>query len=287
MADDVFGRMGFRLFLGLAERTKGAFPKLGPQLDKATSEIVPVAYLARAYFISAVTALVLVVLLAGTLVFLQAQWIWYLLLLPISFLSGMSALFVTLYSAVTEAENRRKSIEEALPSALTFVATLANAGVVPTQIFKALAESDVYGEISVEAQRIHRDSTVFAKDLTQALRDATLRCPSPQFEEFLSGALTTSATGGDLKGYFLSKAEHFANEQERLQRKQLEGIGVMAESYVVVAAAAPLFLIVTFSVLILISSGLDPRVLISILALAVMPVIHAMFAWLLANLTVD
>lgn len=282
-----FDAVGFRLFLGVAQRTKHWYPKIGESLDKATSEIVPVAFIARAYFIALVSTLSVGLLTTGLLVFIQAPGLWYAFLFPAMLLTGLMALMATLYSAVSAAEARRKDIEEVLPSALTFIASLANAGVVPTNIFKALSESDVYGEIAVEAGRIYRDINVFAKDMTQALQDATLRCPSPMFEEFLSGALTTASTGGDLKGYFLGKAEHFADEQERLQRKSLEGIGIMAESYVVVAAAAPLFLIVTFSVLILISSGLDPRFLITLLSLAVMPVIHAMFAWLLSNLTVD
>lgn len=64
-------------------------------------------------------------------------------------------------------------------------------------------------------------------------------------------------------------------------------MGVMAESYVVVAAAAPLFLIVILSVMTLLSGGSNPTFLLNILILLCMPVIHAMFAYLLRSMRPD
>jgi archaeal flagellar protein FlaJ len=76
-------------------------------------------------------------------------------------------------------------------------------------------------------------------------------------------------------------------ENRRRQKSFLESMGVMAESYVVVGAAAPLFLLVILSVMALLSSGINPVVLMNLLALGGLPVIHGMFAYILRTMRAD
>jgi archaeal flagellar protein FlaJ len=145
----------------------------------------------------------------------------------------------------------------------------------------------VYGEMAAEANLIYRDTKLFSKDLVSALQAAGRRSPSQQLEEFLQGAVSTITSGGDLKTYLLAKAEQFAQENRREQKAFLESLGVMAESYVVVAAAAPLFLLVILSVMMLVSEGLNPTFMLNMLVLVALPVIHSMFAYILRTMRPD
>jgi len=198
---------------------------------------------------------------------------------PFDAVAGMELGGVPLATAV--------SLEANLPYALNFMAALSSAGVVPNEVFGALGSQEVYGEVAREAAWIHRDTKVFSKDLVSALQAAARRSPSQQFEEFLQGSLNTITSGGDLKTYFLAKSEQFTQDNRRRLKGFLESMGVMAESYVVVAAAAPLFLIVILSVMTLLSKTSDPTFLLNILVLLCMPVIHAMFAYILRTMRPD
>jgi archaeal flagellar protein FlaJ len=281
-------RVFLRLFGPLAQRHMPKYPDLGIRLAKARDPLVPVSYLANAY--GRVASAVLVGL--GPLVLYLAaagqpspQVLLPLAVLPL-FLGVMVYSFEMLRPDL-RIKARRRDLESNLPYALNFMAALSSAGVVPNEVFGALGQQDVYGEVAREAAWIHRDTRVFSKDLVSALQAAARRSPSQQFEEFLQGSLNTITSGGDLKKYFLAKSEQFTQENRRRSKGFLESMGVMAESYVVVAAAAPLFLIVILSVMSLLASGSDPIFFLNLLILLVMPVIHGMFTGILRNMRPD
>lgn len=281
-------KLFLRLFGPLAGRHLENYPDLGVRLAKARNPLVPVSYLANAYGKVAVAALL------GL-----APFVAYLLMSPapeprlfvplglVPLLLGTMAYSFEMLRPDLQIKARRRDLEQNLPYALNFMAALSSAGVVPNEVFGALGSQDVYGEVAREAAWIHRDTRVFSKDLVSALQAAARRSPSQQFEEFLQGSLNTITSGGDLKSYFLAKAEQFTQDNRRRQKGFLESMGVMAESYVVVAAAAPLFLIVILSVMTLLSKGSDPTFLLNILVLLCMPVIHAMFTYILRTMRPD
>lgn len=277
-----------RIFGRLATRHMPNYPDLGIRLAKARNPLVPVSYLANAYGRVAVTVLAGLLPLAAYLAFAPAPGARLaipLALLPL--LLGMMVYSFEMLRPDLQIKARRRSIESNLPYALNFMAALSSAGVVPNEVFGALGTQDVYGEVAREAAWIHRDTKVFSKDLVTALQAAARRSPSQQFEEFLQGSLNTITSGGDLKTYFLAKSEQFTQDNRRRLKGFLESMGVMAESYVVVAAAAPLFLIVILSVMTLLSKGSDPTFLLNILILLCMPIIHAMFAYILRTMRPD
>lgn len=281
-------RIFLRLFGPLAQRHMPKYPDLGIRLAKARDPLVPVSYLANAYgrvataFLVGLGPLALYFLAAGQP---SAQVLLPLAALPV-FLGVMVYSFEMLRPDL-RIKARRRDLESNLPYALNFMAALSSAGVVPNEVFGALGQQEVYGEVAREAAWIHRDTRVFSKDLVSALQAAARRSPSQQFEEFLQGSLNTITSGGDLKKYFLAKSEQFTQENRRRSKGFLESMGVMAESYVVVAAAAPLFLIVILSVMSLLSAGTDPIFFLNLLILLIMPVIHGMFTGILRNMRPD
>lgn len=207
-----------------------------------------------------------------------------LVVLPV--LIGAAAYSWRLLNPDLVASARAADIDENLVYVLNHMAALSGAGVLPAAAFGSIGRQTVYGELAKEAAWIERDVNVFNRDLVLVLRDAAARSPSPRWAEFLLGSVNTVTSGGDLKKYVLAKADQFEQEARRQQRSFLEGMGIMAESYVVVAAAAPLFLLIVLSVMSLISSKVaDPTFLLNILVFVAMPILHGAFTWLLGNIT--
>ncbi len=154
-----------------------------------------------------------------------------------------------------KAKARKRNIEKRISYAMSFISAMSSANVNVDVIFKELAQQSIYGEIQREAQWITRDIELMGKDVLSALKDAATRSPSPKWQDFLQGVITTSGSGGQLKPYFLMKTDQF-NKDRKIQEKSLmEGLGMLAETFVTVVVAAPLFLIVMMSLMATVNSA--------------------------------
>jgi len=172
-----------------------------------------------------------------------------LVLLPIGVYAG------TYMSPGMRANARRNNIDKRISYAMSFIAAMASADVNIDVIFKELARQPIYGEIQKEAQWITRDIDLMGVDVLTALSDAASRTPSEKFQDFLQGVVTTSRSGGKMKPFFVMKADQFAKERRIEEKKLIETLGVLAESFVTVVVAAPLFLIVMISLMATVGSG--------------------------------
>lgn len=284
-------RLFLRWFGKAARRNIAHHPQLGIKLHKARNPLVPHAYLATLYGSMLVTGIAMALPFVAYAVytgFLREASV--AIAVPLAALPAVAVTMVYSYQLLKpdlEIASRRRRLEANLPYALNFMAALASAGVVPVEVFGALAVQNVYGVVAEEAAWIYRDAKVFSKDLVGALQAAARRSPSQQWEEFLQGSVNTITSGGDLKSYLLAKSEQFTQDNRRKMKAFLESMGVMAESYVVVAAAAPLFLIVILSVMMLLRSGGDPTLFLNLLVLLFLPALHIVFTYILRTMRAD
>lgn len=182
----------------------------------------------------------------------------------------------------SRAKKRAKDINLKLPYALNYVAAMASAGVIPTEIFQSLSRQRIYGEVAKEAAWIYKDIQIHGKDIVTALRRSIDRTPSIKFQEFLQGAITTITSGGDLKEYFQQKAQRYQWENRQEQKVFIDTMGLMAETYVTVAVAGPLFMMVMMAIIAIIS-GEGTRNL-SLLTYILLPVINAGYVFLLKSM---
>jgi archaellum biogenesis protein FlaJ (TadC family) len=281
-------RFGARVAGPLAGSRQSRHPGLGLRLHQARIASPPAAYLAGTYVLTA-AAFVLAALPFAVYVLATGGGASAGVAVPLGVIPTLAASAVYAWRLLRPdmiAAARRSDIEENLPHAMHHMAALAGAGVLPARIFASIGQQPVYGQLAREADLIDRDVTLMSRDLVRALRDAATRSPSPQWGEFLMGSVNTITSGGALKQYILAKSTQFEHEARRQQRAHLDGIGVMAESYVVVAAAAPLFLLIVLSVMSLISSRVDdPSTMLNVLVFLAMPVLHGTFTWILRSTT--
>lgn len=186
-------------------------------------------------------------------------------------------------SASRSAKQRGVALEKYLPYAASYTAAMAAANATPHKIFKSLAlNGEIYGEIAYDSAMIYRDVSLLGYDLLTAMKMAVDRAASPWMTEFFQGMVGTLTAGGSLKLYFLNRAEHYMRENRTRLQEFLESLAMLAESYVVVAVAMPLFLIVMLVIMFWVSGAgaqMEESTLY-LVVLLVLPLIHSMFAFL-------
>ncbi|MEF8835500.1 MAG: type II secretion system F family protein [Candidatus Thermoplasmatota archaeon] len=153
------------------------------------------------------------------------------------------------YAPSSKASSRGKKIDNKLADAMSFIASMASANINIDMIFQELAKQPLYGEVCEEAKWITRDTEILGMDILNALDRASDRCPSDNFREFLQGVVTTSTSGGQLKPYFKGKMEEYQEERQLQVQQNMETLGMLAESFVTVVVAFPLFLVVIIAIM--------------------------------------
>ncbi|HDP97404.1 MAG TPA: type II secretion protein F [Euryarchaeota archaeon] len=163
-----------------------------------------------------------------------------------------------------------RDIDKRLPAAMSFISAMASADVNIDVIFKELARQPIYGEIRVEAEWITRDTELLGIDILTAIKKSATRTPSKKFQDFLQGVITTSTSGGQLKPYFLLKAEEYETEQKLEMKAMTETLGLLAESFVVVVVAFPLFLVLILAIMALVGGNSGSTLMILYLVVFLM-----------------
>ncbi len=182
------------------------------------------------------------------------------------------AYMMLLGSPNSKAKRRGRDIEKRIAAAMSFISAMASADVNIDVIFKELSRQKVYGEISQEAAWITRDTELLGSDILTAIKKAARRSPSAKFQDFLQGVITTSTSGGQLKPYFLLKAEEYQKENKLALKSQMETLGMLAESFVTVVVAFPLFLVLILAIMAIVGGG-DPDFMVMMLYLIVLGMI--------------
>jgi flagellar protein FlaJ len=287
---ETFVRVALAAFGGPARRSAQKQDKLRFALEQAHIAMLPEAFVALtwlatfAVFILSLLLVVLGILLASAVGSgPDAAIAAVLVSLPVM-LAGITFVALQVYPDYHAGE-RRRQIDRDLPYAVNFIAAMSSAGVVPTVLLRDLARETTYGEVSKEIAWMIRDIDLLGIDLVTAITRAIARSPSLRFQEFLQGSKTTILSGGDLKNYFSSKAEQYMAENRRVQREFLEGLGVLAESYVTVVIAGPLFMLVMLSIMLVVgrSTGSSQTFLFMLIFL-LLPMTHGAFSWVLKNM---
>ncbi len=287
---EAFVRVAVSTFGAPARRAAARQDKLRFALEQAQISMLPEAYVALTWLATVVVlglgcVLVLAIFALGAASGSP----------PTAAVSAVMAVAPVMFAGITyvalqvypdyHAGERRRQIDRDLPYAVNFIAAMSSAGVVPTVLLRDLARETTYGEVSKEIQWMIRDVDLLGIDLVSAITRAIARSPSLRFQEFMQGAKTTILSGGDLKVYFSSKAEQYMAENRRVQREFLEGLGVLAESYVTVVIAGPLFMLVMLSIMLVVgrSTG-SSQTFLFLLIFLLLPMTHGVFSWVLKNM---
>jgi flagellar protein FlaJ len=286
-----YARFSYRLFGKKTREMAAKNKELEVALEQAHIKVRPEVYISIALFNAVIGCIVgiIIAFLMNFMIFpalasaknpieVPAMIGYILWLLPV--IIPVLAYVMTISSPSSRLKSRAKDIDKNLPYAVNYMAAMSSANVSPTVIFRGLSRQEIYGEVQNEAKMIARDVDMFGKDLLKALHRAMVRCPSRKFQEFLQGIITTSTSGGSLKTYFMTKGDQFMKENRVEQMSTMETLGVMAESFVTVVVAMPLFLLIMMAVMAMMG-GLGGTTFLYVIVFVMIPVCQVMFIVLL------
>ena len=238
--------------------TRPPDPTLDENLVKAHIRMRSDEYLAQTYAATLVVGIATAV--AGAVVgylFVAAGVVFLGLiigiLLPV--LGTVGTFFVLQGTPGSKAKDRGRKIDRKISPAMSFISAMSSADVNVDQIFRELGRQKIYGEVAEEAAWITRDTELLGVDILTAIRNGAQRTPSKRFQDFLQGVVTTATSGGQLKPYFLLKAEQFERENKLEQLQRVETMGLLAETFVTVVVAFPLFLVIIIAIFAVIGGG--------------------------------
>ena len=251
-----FQRWAWRTFRDRVSR-RPIDPALDDDLTKAHMRIRADEYVAFCLAASLVGGIGFTVagLLVGVLLDLALGPIG-LVITPIIAVGGTFMLNLVLRSAPSSrAKARARDIDRKISAAMSFVSAMASADVNLDAIFRELSRQTIYGQIAEEAAWITRDTELLGVDILTAVRNGASRTPSKRFQDFLQGVVTTATSGGQLKPYFLVKAEQYEAENKLEQLQRVETMGLLAETFVTVVVAFPLFLVIIIAIFAIVGGG--------------------------------
>ena len=287
-----FQDLSWRTMGRLAKQKVGDQQGLDENLLRAQMKIRPEEYLAYVYMATLVATIVGVVIavVVGVILLNVIFDVGIVITLIVAGLSigllPLMAYFLMMGSPGSKAKSRSRDIDKRVGAAMSFISAMASADVNIDVIFKELSRQTVYGEIAKEAAWITRDTELLGLDILTAIKKAAKRSPSAKFQDFLQGVITTSTSGGQLKPYFLLKAEEFQKENKLAMKSQMETLGMLAESFVTVVVAFPLFLVLIMAIMAIVGGG-DPETMITLLWLIVammIPVSQGGFIFVIWNM---
>jgi len=146
--------------------------------------------------------------------------------------------------------NRATKINLTLHNAVAYMYAMRKGGAQLMTIFRSLSENaKIYGEVALEFRQVVRDADFFGYDVVTALRNLMETTPSEKLKQFLEDMTSVIESGGDLVN-FLSGRVRLYQEEARFEQKQfLQFLSLVAESYVTLFVAGPLFLIIIMVVM--------------------------------------
>jgi flagellar protein FlaJ len=170
-----------------------------------------------------------------------------------------------------EKTNRSIKINLTLHNAVAYMYAMRKGGAQLMTIFQSISErADIYGEVALEFRQIVRDADFFGYDVVTAIRHLTETTPSEKLKLFLEDLLSVIDGGGNMEE-FLSMRVRMYQEEARFEQKQfLNVLSLVAEGYVTLFVAGPLFLIIIMVVMGM--TGGSAVLQLSLVTYAIMPI---------------
>ncbi len=169
----------------------------------------------------------------------------------IAFLGG--ALFVHMIAIRYPGLNkgsRATKINMTIHNAVAYMYAMRKGGAQLMVIFRSISENArIYGEVALEFRQIVRDSDLFGYDVVTSVRNLMDTTPSEKLKEFLEDMISVVESGGDLTSFLSGRVRLYQEEARFEQKEFLNFLSLVAESYVTLFVAGPLFLIIIMVVM--------------------------------------
>jgi flagellar protein FlaJ len=173
-------------------------------------------------------------------------------------------------------KHRATRINLTLHSAVAYMYAMQRGGAELTTIFASLADNaSIFGEVAMEFMQFVRDVDYFGYDLITALKHLGETTPSEKLRDFIQDLLSVIDSGAGMGEFFAGRVRTY-QEEARFELKQfITTLEFVAETYVTLFVAGPLFLIIIMVVMGLIGGmGLTA---LSVVCYAIIPIGSILF----------
>ncbi len=154
---------------------------------------------------------------------------------------------------------RKTQIDLKLPHALTYMQSMSESMPLYEIVKKVVMERELYGEVSEEFSFVVRDVELLGMSVVEAMSRLALETPSENLKELLEGLVITFETGGNLREFFSSKSMQFRERANNRMEIHLKTLEILAEVFVVVFVALPIFLIIMISSMSMVGKSAGPE----------------------------
>ncbi|MDD4299700.1 MAG: type II secretion system F family protein [Methanomicrobium sp.] len=167
------------------------------------------------------------------------------------FAAGFSFIYLAAFKMPgMQKSARRTKINLSLHNVVSYMYAMRRGGAELLEIFSSISENDdIYGEVALEFRQVVRDTEYFGADLITALSNLTFTTPSEKFKEFIEDLLSVINSGGNISSYLESRVRLYQDDAKFEQKQFLSVLQIVAESYVTIFVAGPLFLIIIMVVM--------------------------------------
>lgn len=200
-------------------------------------------------------------------------------------MAAISNILILAYPALC-ARVRKSKIDLTLPHAAAYMHAMSKGGTSLISIFGSLSQySVIYGEVAEEIEYILMDIEMHGSDIVTSMKNASANTQSEKFRDFLDNLINVTETSGDLETFFGNMVNHYQETAEADQNLYLEMLGMLAETYITVFVAGPLFLITIVIVMGLMGPG--NLLILKVLIYAVIPLSAIAFSILLSAVSLQ
>ncbi len=278
-------KLAFAIFGNFVRRNKEKYSFVRSSIKQGHIVMPWDIYVSSAYLYSIITAFI--VILSSLLVAYLGGILYSNLMitaLTIVFICAFMAI-VSYYSIIAYpglvAKVRKSKIDLTLPHGVAYMHAMSKGGLSLISIFRSLSlHSNIYGEFAEEIEYIVMDTEIHGNDIITSLKNAATNTQSEKFRDFLDNLINVAETSGDLDTFFGNMVSHYQSAAEADQNMYLEMLGMLAETYITVFVAGPLFLITIVIVMGLMGPG--NLLILKVLIYAIIPLSAAAFSILLS-----
>jgi flagellar protein FlaJ len=162
-----------------------------------------------------------------------------------AFLGLVSGAMLGITVPYMRARERGKRIDLVFPDCLGMMYSLTEGGMNQIGIFEEIADSqDVYGELSVEFERIVRQTEMFGRDYDSAIQEVAETTPSDELSRFLADMAAVLNQGGAFRDFVENQHEVVLEARESEQETRLRALETFGQIYITVLILPMLILIV-------------------------------------------
>ncbi len=251
--EDSYAKFANRIFSGYSKKLteKDSFKALQVDLEKSNLMYLFPTYISIILFTTLLAAFIGIIFFLFFLFFSvqphipiikpieeigprAIKLIWMLIAFP---LAG----FLISYSYPSlDRKSYEAQIDAELPFATINMAAISSSLINPVKIFEILISSGEFPNVKKEFTKLLNHINVHGYSLVNALRITAYSSPSKKMSELLGGLAATINSGGDLTGFFETRAETLLFDYKINREKETKTAETFMNLYISIVMAAPM-----------------------------------------------